>query len=790
MRFQKSILCLLCLFVILTAYGKAEGSYAKIDSMYTSMSDLEKISQLIWIKADSADQRMSHAFGGVYYQQPMRSVVIRTDQTVAVQLDHRLLPMIDPSNKLPDLFTLASLQNQELLSTYYQFLKSYAKSHGIDYLILPAYQYNHSRQDVVIRQMHAFDPEFFIQAQALTFELTKKKKDIANLLTTNSFWIVNETDVHFLEKKLYKYASSILAQIHPDERIKLHLIHSLYRGMDSPITMPKRLTVEIGRESVISLGKKPLLPLQEDTICFLTNEPYGAMANMLRKYSFIITEYQDIIKNPGVIVIDNDALIPEMIPLANRNVVFTGTREHLLPIKDQVDAALLYHLKSDIYSYLIPQQIFGSHGTYGLLPNHDGTFLGFDHLPLEGLHKLGYAPPEMTGLDEQSKLRIQEIIREAITTGSTPGVQLAVAVDGSIILEEAYGFLTYDSLVPVDKSTLYDLASVTKVSATLLAIMKLYEDGLIDLDIPIKNYLPEYEGSNKSAITIRALLAHNAGLRPYVSFWQRALNADFVEPFYYKTEEDERNDKRTYGIQPSELLLDSLKNWIVQSPLLNYDSIPGYRYSDIGFMILHQIIESVAQQSMDSYLYTHFYEPMGLKRTLFNPQKQGYELFEIAPTEFDDYFRDEMVWGQVHDRNAAVFGGVAGHAGLFSNAHELMILLQTLLQEGQYGGIHYLSSETVNYFNQKFFEDNRRALGWDKPSLTVRNTSSMSSDSSFGHTGFTGTMVWADPAYELIFVFLSNRIHPTSNNYQLIRRNIRTRIQDVVYEALLAKWMN
>ena len=514
------------------------------------------------------------------------------------------------------------------------------------------------------------------------------------------------------------------------------------------------------------------------------------MANMLRNYSFVITEYQDIAKSHAVILIDNNAKLPESIDLTLRDVVFTGTKENLQPIKANVDAALIYHLNSEIYSYLIPQQIFGSHGATGIVPNQNGEFLGFQNEPFEGFKMLGYAPAEMTGLDELARFRIQEIIQEAISTGSTPGAQLAVAVDGSIILEEAYGYLTYDSLIPVDRSTIYDLASVTKVTSTLLATMKLYEEGKIDLDTPIENYLPNYKGSNKHHITIRALLSHNAGLQSYVPFWKRALNADFVEPFYYETQEDELNDKRSYGIKPTALLMDTLKNWIVQSSLLNYDSLPGYRYSDIGFMILHEIVESVTQQPMDQYLYSQFYEPMGLKRTKFKPTEHGFELFEIAPTEHDYYFRDELVWGEVHDRNAAIFGGVAGHAGLFSNAHELMILLQTILQDGVYGGVEYLKPETIAYFNQKFYENNRRALGWDKPDRILGNTSLLSSDTSFGHTGFTGTMIWVDPAYDMIFVFLSNRIHPNSNNYQLIKRNIRTRIQDVVYEALLAKWMN
>jgi CubicO group peptidase (beta-lactamase class C family) len=206
-------------------------------------------------------------------------------------------------------------------------------------------------------------------------------------------------------------------------------------------------------------------------------------------------------------------------------------------------------------------------------------------------------------------------------------------------------------------------------------------------------------------------------------------------------------------------------------------------------MILHQLVQVVSGNTLDEYLFKNFYEPLGLKRICFNPMDHGFERFEIAPTEYDYYFRDELVWGEVHDRNAAVFGGVAGHAGLFSNARELLTIMQTLVQGGSYGGHQLLLPATINYFNQQFYPNNRRALGWDKLDEGLKNFSTFSSPASFGHTGFTGTMVWADPLYNLTFVFLSNRIYPNANNHKLNRLDIRTRLQDVVYEALITKWI-
>ena len=789
MHFLKSILYLISSLGLTVAYGLGISALSKADSIYSHLNDTEKISQLIWVQADFENSILNTEFGGYYFNEPLPYSPGDYGKIVAVQLDERLDPVLNDDNNLPDLFTLSALNNTELLSTYFHFLKSYSRGHGIDYLILPKLE-NQDRTNLLIKKMHAHDPDFFIYPEALSFAETKKRKHVEELLQTNAFWVIPNAYQQTVSKKLPKYADRLMNDLTLDHRIKQNLINATYKSPFERISLPNKLAVEIGRESIIALFREQMLPLQDDTVCFLSNEPYGDMANMLRKYSFVITEYEDIASSNAKIVIDNDAFIPMELALDKRDVIFTGTRTNLKNIFKEVDAALIYSIESDIYSYLLPQQLFGSHGANGVLPVSDTYLSNFKNEPLPGLQKLGYAPAEMTGLDQFARERIQEIVNEAIVSGSTPGAQLAIAVDGSIILEEAYGYLTYDSLIPVQRSTMYDLASVTKVTATLLATMKLYENGLLDLDKPIGHYLPHYESSNKNFVTTRALLSHNAGLKPYVPFWQKALNGDFVETFVYETEEDIINDHRSYGLKPDQMLLDSLKSWIVKSPLMTFDSLPGYGYSDIGFMILHEVVEAICQEPMDSYLNRSFYQPLGLKRLAFNPTDKGFQLFEIAPTEYDYYFRDELVWGEVHDRNAAVFGGVAGHAGLFSNAHELLILLQTVLQNGSYGGQQYLNTETIAYFNQKFYNNNRRALGWDKPDTRIGNASILTSAYSFGHTGFTGTMVWADPAYDLIFVFLSNRIHPNSNNYQLIRRNIRTRIQDVVYEALLAKWMN
>jgi CubicO group peptidase (beta-lactamase class C family) len=364
---------------------------------------------------------------------------------------------------------------------------------------------------------------------------------------------------------------------------------------------------------------------------------------------------------------------------------------------------------------------------------------------------------------------------------ATPGGQVLVARNGKIVFNKAYGFLTYDSLIKVSDNTLYDIASLTKVTSTLMALMKLVDQDEIELDSTLAHYLPAYRETNKADITIRSLLAHHAGLKSYIPFWKRSLRGDFMDVFYYKTQADESSDQRSYGYHPDPVMLDSLESWIVSSGIDN----PGYRYSDIGFMILHQVIESITGQSIEQFVSDHYYAPLKMSYTMFNPLNKGFEIYQIAPTEYDYYFREEQVWGNVHDRNAAIYGGIAGHAGLFSNAKDLAVLLQMVLQGGRYGGMNFFDPTTLDVFNHTYYSGNRRGLGWDKPGRSNPNISDLASATSFGHTGFTGTMIWVDPEYDLTFIFLSNRIFPDSRNTKLIRLDTRKRMQDLVYHSLL-----
>ena len=370
---------------------------------------------------------------------------------------------------------------------------------------------------------------------------------------------------------------------------------------------------------------------------------------------------------------------------------------------------------------------------------------------------------------------IDEIVAEAIKEQQFPGCQVLVMQHGQVIMDRSYGFLTYDSLMRVNSQTIYDLASVTKVAATTIMFMDLYEKGYINLDDPISCYLSTYQNSNKENITIRQLLSHNSGLSSFLPLWEQTIGGDFLQ------ENQQIPASTPYGHSLKDMVIDTLNQMILSSRMPGFRGKSRYRYSDIGFMILHQIAEQASGQSMEDYMAENFYQPLGLKTTLFNPTKKGMPLTQIAPTEYDLQFRNRQVWGEVHDRNAELFGGVAGHAGLFSNSRDLGKLMSMIVNQGELNGQKYLSSNTIETFNKSYFDHNRRALGWDKPNPIASNKVS---ESSFGHTGFTGTMVWADPDKDLVFVFLSNRVYPNAENRKLITRNTRSRIQDVVYDAL------
>lgn len=436
---------------------------------------------------------------------------------------------------------------------------------------------------------------------------------------------------------------------------------------------------------------------------------------------------------------------------------------------------------------IIPQVIFGGIAGQGVLPVTFAGVASGTSSPTPDLQRLQYSFPEDAGIDGQTLERIEQIAQEAITSGSTPGCYVLVAKDGKVVYDHAFGHLTYEREKPVTSETIYDLASLTKVAATLQAVMFMQERGLIDIHKKLSVYLPELRGTNKKDITIVDALTHQAGLAPFIPLWPLTLEGPALKPIYYSSQQNVSYPlqvaPRLFG---SPILKDSVWSWIANSKMMEKPARTPYmyRYSDLGFMMFKHLAERILNQPMEDFLRQNFYEPLGAYSLGYTPLDR-FPTETIAPTELDTLFRGGLLIGTVHDERAAMLGGVSGHAGLFGTANDLSKLGQMLLQEGTYGGTRYYKPETVRLFTAKHYESSRRGLGWDKPVQGEWNspTSRCASPRTFGHTGFTGTCLWVDPEFNLVYIFLSNRVFPDRSD-KLIQTNIRSRIQDVIYEAI------
>ena len=442
---------------------------------------------------------------------------------------------------------------------------------------------------------------------------------------------------------------------------------------------------------------------------------------------------------------------------------------------------------------LAPQLIFGAFGADGKLPvTASEKFKEGVGVKTRNLKRTGFNEPGRHGIDPKTLNQIDSIMKYAIADSATPGGQVVVARHGAIIYEKAFGSLTYEQKKPVTDFTLYDIASVTKVTATLQAVMFLVGEKALNLDSAIATYLPELKSSNKGEVTLREILTHQAGLFPFIPFWRNTLekeNSDALSSYYYHDHQNNHfSIKVTEDLYAAHFMPDSVWKWLVDYKQLTPDkrtNTYSYRYSDVGYYLLKRVVEKKTNQKMDVFLEQNFYKPLGMAYTCFNPRNR-FPVDSIAPTENDLYFRKTQVHGTVHDQGAAMLGGVAGHAGLFSTAFDLVKLLQMNLDSGRYSNQRYLYEEVLKEFASPQFEGNRRGLGWDKPESSGYGPSGeYASVSAFGHSGFTGTIVWVDPDYDLIYVFLSNRVFPDAENRKLLSQDIRTRIHDVIYMSMM-----
>ena len=398
------------------------------------------------------------------------------------------------------------------------------------------------------------------------------------------------------------------------------------------------------------------------------------------------------------------------------------------------------------------------------------------------------ASPETVGIQTEALKKIDAIAIDAIEKGAAPGCVVLVAKEGKIVYNKAFGYTNFDKKEPMTIDMAFDLASVTKVSATTVSIMKLYEEGKIDLDKTLGDYLPWVKGSDKAHLKLTDILLHQAGLNPFIPFYREVIDTVTGKPLpqYFSTVKDAKHQFRAAeGLYVRNDWEDTLYKRILQSKLTAPDH---YVYSDNDFIFLGKIVEAVSGKPLNEYAREMFYEPLHMTTTTFMP-RELMPIDMIVPTEEEKHFRQQLIRGDVHDEGSAMFGGVAGHAGLFSNAYDLAQLYQLLLNGGELNGVSLLKKSTIDKFTAYNSKVSRRGLGFDKPEKDNDTRkepypSKSVSPETFGHTGFTGTCVWVDPKYHLVYIFLSNRVTPTRNNNKLSQLNVRPNIQEAIYQAI------
>jgi beta-N-acetylhexosaminidase len=458
-----------------------------------------------------------------------------------------------------------------------------------------------------------------------------------------------------------------------------------------------------------------------------------------------------------------------------------------LPRIKGLSALLLSHQNNPFFAEASAQVIFGGIGAQGVLPVTLSETLpaGFGLASPGGL-RFRYILPEEAGIDSKKLNRVQQIAEEGIQMGAFPGCQILAAKDGQVFYRKAFGHHTYDKKQAVELTDLYDIASVSKIASTLAAVMKMYDYGALNLSGKFGDYVPVVQGTNKENLHIEDILTHQAGLKAWIPFYKNTIDAQNNRlPYFYSSVPTP--EKSTQVADQMYILTHYRDSMFIKMFASTLQEQGKYVYSDLGFYFMQALVERWTGKRLDQYVNTTFFQPLGAYTCGYNPLTR-FEKERIVPTEYDSVWRKQLVHGFVHDQGAAMMGGVAGHAGLFSHADDLAKIMQMYLNKGTYGGTRFFSENTVAEFTKCRFcaDGNRRALGFDRPDPSGKGTPcDCVSYLSFGHTGFTGTMAWADPETGLLYIFLSNRVHPDAENKLLMNKDIRGRIQEVFYNAFI-----
>ncbi|SFT49251.1 beta-glucosidase [Lishizhenia tianjinensis] len=458
---------------------------------------------------------------------------------------------------------------------------------------------------------------------------------------------------------------------------------------------------------------------------------------------------------------------------------------------ENIDAIVLAYENNPTVHDISAQLLFGALGYRGHLPvSVSDAYKAGIGIQTEGGLRLSFVLPEELGLDRLKLREIDKVVENGIKEGAYPGSQVVVAKDGKVFYQKSFGHHTYAAKTKVEDDHIYDLASITKIASSTLGLMGLESQGKFDLNEKLNTYIPEVTSVSAAYgnIVIREMMAHQAGLVAWIPFYTKTLEAGAWNPNYLSSiPKDGFETQVAEDLYISDTYTDSIYKKILNTSL----GPKRYKYSDLGYYFVKKIIEKIGNAPLNNYMETNYYRAMGLPTMGYLPLAHHSKEI-IVPTENDQIFRKQLIHGYVHDQGAAMLGGVGGHAGLFSNATDLAALMQMFLNGGEYAGQRFVSEEVVKkYTDCQFCPTNRRGAGFDKPvrDLNGGPTCNLVSLESFGHSGFTGTLSWADPFNGINYVFLSNRIYPDAENPKLVRMDIRTEIQRIIYEAVNAAEM-
>jgi beta-N-acetylhexosaminidase len=603
-----------------------------------------------------------------------------------------------------------------------------------------------------------------------------KKVDTRNLVND-----LNTVQNELLIRKLFEESATLVRNnknLLPLTNLDTLNIASLSIGYDKPTAFQDRLGY-YAPVSSFSLKKDP------------TPENLQQLKEKLKSFNLVIISIQNTSIWGGSPYGISDNAVKFISDLSQEKRVVldlfaTPYSLRLFEKLNQPDAIVMSYQDHLLMQDVSAQAIFGGIPFKGKLPVSAGkTYLVKTGVQTESF-RLKYVMPEELGINRDNLLPIDSMVNDAIRKKIFPGCEVWAAKDGKVFFMKSYGYHTYNNDIPVSNTDIYDLASLTKVEASTLAVMHLVDDKKLELDQQLQVYLPYLKGTNKGGIVLRDLMAHQARLTPWIPFYTYTLKDKKPDTTYYRSSisedfpirvADNMYLKKNYQF----VIYDS----IAKSPLLKSN---GYKYSDLGFYFIPEIVKDLVNKPFDDFVNRTFYRPLGLSTTGFLPRER-FSLDRIPPTELDTVFRKQLVHGDVHDQGAAMLGGISGHAGLFSDANDLGIIAQMLLQGGKYGGVTYLDAETIKEFTQWQFplNDNRRGLGFDKPQQDYSPDGpccKSASPASYGHSGFTGTYIWIDPETKLTYVFLSNRVYPSAENNKLASSNLRPKIHQVFYDAI------